>query len=288
MPGGITANRPHPAVAGYWLAAALWIGAILVGLIPAQGDAMNYYNHLEPAYAVTDYASGAGFYYAPPALALAIVVSWAGPQVFYAACVALGLIAVGWIGGKWAVALLFFPPVWWDITAGNVNTVIGACSIAMLARPGLVAIPLFTKVTPGIVGLWWVARREKPQIETAAIWVLGPAVATFVFYPDWWIRWVQALVSNGTAYIGPGYFTIPVPLLPRLALAVLLVVWGARKSRRWVLPAAACLAMPVMWWSVLAALAAIVRSEGWREGSVTVPWSRRPSAPAWETRSPGT
>ena len=249
---------PHPAVAGYIVASVLWVGAILVGLIPAQGDALNYYNHLDPPYAQHDYASGAGFYYAPPMLLLAKLVALAGPQVFYAVCVALGLAAVGWIGGKWAVALLFFPPVWWDISAGNVNTVIGACAVAMLARPGWIAVPLLTKVTPGIVGLWWVVRGEWTAVRTAGLVTGGVCVLSFVVAPSWWLLWAQALVSNGTGYIPP-IFAVPVPLLPRLGLAALLVVWGARRNRRWVLPAAACLSLPVLWWSGLAALAALLR-----------------------------
>ena len=251
-------TRPHPAIAGYGLASCLWVGAILIGVIPAQGDAMNYYNHLDPPYAVHDYASGAGFYYAPPMLLLAKLIALAGPQVFYAVCVALGLTAVGWIGGKWAVALLFFPPVWWDVTAGNVNTVIGACAVAMLARPGWILVPALTKVTPGVIGLWWIVRGEWGQVRRAVVVGLVVVVPSIVVTPDLWGLWIEALVSNGTGYIPP-IFAVPVPLLPRLALAVLLVVWGAQTDRRWVLPAAACLALPVLWWSGLAALSGGLR-----------------------------
>lgn len=87
-----------------------------------------------------------------------------------------------------------------------------------------------------------------------------------VIVPGWWVAWAQGLLSNGAGYTGPGYFTIPLPVVPRLAAAVLLVVWGARTGRPWVLPLAGCLALPVLWWTGLAMLAGMVRAPAaaWR------------------------
>jgi len=54
-----------------------------------------------------------------------------------------------------------------------------------------------------------------------------------------------------------GQPNLPLPLWLRLLAAAALVAWGALTDRRWTVPAAAVLALPVMWFSGLAILAAI-------------------------------
>jgi hypothetical protein len=253
--------KRDPLRDGFIVAAVLWVLAMAAGVISTGVDAQNFYDHLGDPYAVHDYAAGQGFYYAPPvALAMRVLMPL-GPHIFSAVIVALGFVALGWIGGRWAWLLLFFPPVWWDISSGNVNTVIGALSIAILARPGWIAVPLLTKVTPGVIALWWIVRREWAQAARAALVVGLICLVSLVIVPLWWRDWIVGLLSNGTGYVGPGYFTVPIPLIPRLAVATGLVVFGARTNRQWVLPVAACLALPVLWWSGLAALVGILRAK---------------------------
>ncbi|HEY6015015.1 MAG TPA: hypothetical protein VIU37_13460, partial [Candidatus Limnocylindrales bacterium] len=58
--------------------------------------------------------------------------------------------------------------------------------------------------------------------------------------------------------------SVPIPLVIRAIPAVAIVVWGARTDRRWTVPVAAALAMPVLWYdgfAVLAAIAAVNRPE---------------------------
>jgi hypothetical protein len=247
-----------PRKDGFIIAAAIWVGAIAGGLVPPGVDALNFYGHLDTPYRTVDYASGQGFYYAPPvALALRLLLPF-GPAVFGAVMTAIGLAALYWIGGRWAWALLFFPPVWWDVTAGNVNTLIGAASVAFLARPAWIAIPIFTKVTPGIIGLWWLVRGEWRPAARAAVVVGAIAGASILVVPDWWTAWIAGLISNGTGYV-PIIFAVPVPLLPRLLVAAVLVAVAGRTNRGWLLPVAACLALPVLWWSGFAILVALTR-----------------------------
>ena len=52
-------------------------------------------------------------------------------------------------------------------------------------------------------------------------------------------------------------FQIPIPLWIRLPAAAVLVVWGARTDRRWTVPVAATLALPVLWVSGFAICAAL-------------------------------
>ena len=55
---------------------------------------------------------------------------------------------------------------------------------------------------------------------------------------------------------------IAIPLLLRLPVAAAIVIWGALTDRKWTVPLAAALAMPVLWiaaFSVLAAVFAVDR-----------------------------
>jgi hypothetical protein len=62
----------------------------------------------------------------------------------------------------------------------------------------------------------------------------------------------------------PGHpYPVPIPLPIRTAAAAALVWWGARTDRPWVVPVAAVLALPIIWFHGLAVLAALVRL--WRE-----------------------
>ena len=78
--------------------------------------------------------------------------------------------------------------------------------------------------------------------------------------PAQWID-LELLVSLRRS---PDQPQIAIPLLPRLVAAALLVTWGARTDRRWTVPAAAALALPVLWFaglSILAAIPALSRPE---------------------------
>ena len=51
---------------------------------------------------------------------------------------------------------------------------------------------------------------------------------------------------------------MPVPLAVRLLLAVPLVVWGALTDRRWTVPVAAMLALPILWVNGLSMLVGVL------------------------------
>ncbi len=78
-----------------------------------------------------------------------------------------------------------------------------------------------------------------------------------------WQQWIdkELLVSLRQP---PNQPQIPIPLLVRLPAAAILVAWGGLTDRKWTVPLAAALAMPVLWiaaFSVLAALPALNRPE---------------------------
>jgi hypothetical protein len=69
-----------------------------------------------------------------------------------------------------------------------------------------------------------------------------------------WIRFLSTTPEGGSV----AQFQIPIPLLVRLPVAVILVAWGGLTDRRWTVPLAATLALPVLWVSGFAICAACV------------------------------
>jgi hypothetical protein len=114
-----------------------------------------------------------------------------------------------------------------------------------------------TKVTPGVGLLWFAVRREWRSLGIALGVTAGLLLVTAPLVP----AWLGSLAAN-QGYTGPGYFTVMVPLLPRLAAAALLVAWGARTDRAWVLPVAVTIAVPVLWFNALAGLVGAISRRG--------------------------
>ena len=78
---------------------------------------------------------------------------------------------------------------------------------------------------------------------------------SFVIAPDLWIRWFELLAAN-TGSTRPS--VLPIPVLPRLVAAALLVSVGAWRNRPAVVPVAAMLALPAIWVNALSMLVAVV------------------------------
>jgi hypothetical protein len=111
-------------------------------------------------------------------------------------------------------------------------------------------------VTPGIGLLWFAARREWRSLGVALGATLAVIAISFVVLPDAWRHWVDVLAAGATTDVTSG--SIPIPLLVRLPFAVVLLAWGARTDRRWVVPVTCFLALPVIWYGSLALLVGVV------------------------------
>jgi hypothetical protein len=57
---------------------------------------------------------------------------------------------------------------------------------------------------------------------------------------------------------------VPIPLPFRLLAAALLITWGARTDRAWVIPIAVAISVPFLWWNALAVMVACVPLVGWK------------------------
>jgi hypothetical protein len=89
------------------------------------------------------------------------------------------------------------------------------------------------------------------------------AALTAVVAPDLWPKWIAYVLDTGVSPdVGTAYW-VPLPLLVRMPAAALIVVWGARTDRRWTLPTAAMLALPVLWLVGLAMLTATFALSPW-------------------------
>lgn len=149
----------------------------------------------------------------------------------------------------WALLILFLP--WtYELFVGQVHLFIAAVIVLGFRYPALWAFAILTKVTPGIGLLWFLVRREwRPfgiALGTSAI----IALVSFVLSPTAWFDW-YAFLRGST---GSGEL-----LYPRIAAAGLIVIAGALTGRRWAVPIAVWLALPVVWIESWVILLAIIR-----------------------------
>lgn len=235
----------------------LWLGLTAIGLafliatiLPPNGyDAYAYWivDAQDPYARVGVDLEGedqGAFRYAPVmALPPFELLPW---PVFRYAWMALQLVALWYIARRWALALLVFTAVWLDLVYGNINILLAATVVAGFRHPWVWSFALVTKVTPGIGVLWFAVRREWRNLAlvVGAVAVLGlasvPLVGTEV-----WRDWVLVLGSSSGMPSPRG--TLPIPVLPRLVLAAVVVTWGALTDRKWTVAVAVTIAMPTLW-----------------------------------------
>lgn len=162
-----------------------------------------------------------------------------------------------WLGGRRSLSLLAVPPVALELYHGNVHLLIAAAIVLGFRYPAAWAVVLLTKVTPGIGLLWFAVRREWRPLATAIGVTLLLVALSLAVDGRLWLRWVSDSLFATAAGAPLNQFSIPIALWLRLPAAAAIVIWGARTSRPWTVPVAATLALPVLWPSGLAVLAAL-------------------------------
>ena len=245
---------------GLGVAGLLFAGYLFVVVAPQAGtvgfDAFPYWNvDLEHPYARVAGEFGA-FTYTPVAARLfapSILLSW---PAFWFAWTAILVATMAWLGWRRTLLVLAFPPVALELYHGNIHLLLAAAIGLGLRYPWTWAFVLLTKVTPGVGLLWFAVRREWRNLGialgvTAVIVAVSIAVDARL-----WREWiVDGLLPVAGGTVGQPH--IDVPLAIRLPAAAVLVAWGARSDRRWTVPAASALALPVLWIAGLSILAAI-------------------------------
>ena len=140
---------------------------------------------------------------------------------------------VGWM-------VFLFLPIW-ELSVGNVNMLLALAIVLGFRYPAAWAAVLLTKVTPGVGLLWFAVRREWRSFGVALAATGVIAAASFVLAPQQWEAWFGVLRANEARPVTDAFAA---QLPARIALAAVLVIWGARTDRRWTVPIAAALATP--------------------------------------------
>jgi hypothetical protein len=169
-----------------------------------------------------------------------------------------------WLGGRrrwlWVLA---FPPVALELYHGNIHLLMAAAIALGFRYPATWAFVLLAKVTPGIGLLWFLVRREWRNLAIALGATAAIVAVSLALDLRLWVDWIDKQVL-GSLQTAPTQPHLDIPLLLRLPATALLVVWGARTDRKWTVPLAAAIAMPVLWiaaFSVAAAALALDRPE---------------------------
>ena len=149
----------------------------------------------------------------------------------------------------WALLILFLP--WtYELFVGQVHLFFAAVIVLGFRWPALWAFNILTKVTPGVGLLWFLVRREWRSLALALGTTLAIVALSFVLNATAWFDWFALLRASA----GGGEL-----LIVRLAAAAVIVVAGALTDRRWTVPIAVWLALPVVWIESWVVLLAIIR-----------------------------
>ncbi len=235
---------------GIGAAAITWVSLTQTGGNPV--DAWCYWR-IDPA---NPYTTGdAQFVYTPVAAQLLTPFLSLPFATFVAIIRFVDLVALVALAGPATLFALFLPPVAAEINAANINFPMGLAILLAFRWPAFWAFPLLTKVTPGVGVLWFAVRREWRAFAIAVGFTGGLVAVSFLANPSLWVRYVEFLANDTPQVAG---WPFPYPLWLRLPLAVVLVAWGARTNRRWVVPAAALLALPRLYFQSPALLLAVL------------------------------
>jgi hypothetical protein len=253
-PGRIRAVRHGLSIAG-----VLEAGYLLLFVAPAVAtfgyDAYAYWSADPSAYGTIPIGALGFFGYAPPLAQLAVLfhaIPW-WVFDFVVTCVLFGTLA--WMARRWTLAWLVFPPVLIELYHGNIHLLLAAAIVLGFRHPWTWSFVLLSKVTPGVGLLWFAIRREWRALGIA-LGVTGLiAAVSWLADPAAWSAWLGVLAQGAPSDCGT--HCIAVPLFARLPVAVLIVVAGALTNRRWTVPLAAMVALPVLWLAGLSMLVGV-------------------------------
>jgi hypothetical protein len=268
----MTSNRERPSlplVLGVIVALVTWVLVIALsdptidvtepfsGKIVTGQDARSYYGlDLANLYeGRTNWNTIGAYPYSPAFAQLVYPLNLLPWPLFVAAWTALLLAAVFLLTGPrlFLVGLLLGAM---EIAGGNVSLLLTLAIVAGFRYPWTWAFVLLTKITPGIGLLWFALRREWRPLAIA----LGATAAfvgvSWLLMPGAWRDWIALLVANQGK--GGTWAAVPVPLWIRGPIGVVLLVWGAPRNQRWVVPIAAMLALPALWYGSLSMVLGVI------------------------------
>jgi Glycosyltransferase family 87 len=227
-----------------------------------QHDARAYWaSDLSDLYARGQVGGEDAYLYSPAFAQLFAPLTLLPWGVFAAMWAALNLGALVWMTGPAiAAVLLLIPgsPVVDEVGTGNIHLLLAAAIVLAFRYPAAWAFPLLTKVTPGIGLLWLAGARQWRAMAIAVGATALISLVSFALTPGLWADWLAVLTENAQRHVPDYAAIIPGSVLLRTAIAAVLAVIGGALGWRFMVPAAATLALPVPWSSGLSVLVAIV------------------------------
>lgn len=278
------AASARPALPSIWIGAfvtvaGIFIAARLLGIHPWATPMYDMWAYWSTRFGL-DYSNAVpgqtGAYIYSPAFAHIVAPLVALPwTVFAAAWTALLGFVMWWLGGRWALPLALIPPVALSLAIGQIDVLIAAAVVIGFRWPAAWALPILTKVTPGIGLLWFAARREWRALWMALGATAVVASVSMIIDPAAWLGWL-AMIGRLDFPSSPVLTYLPVPIWIRLPLVAALIVWGARTDRRWVMPLGACLALPTVFLNSPAVLLGILPLLALGARTPAAAWLRSP------------
>ncbi len=228
----------------------------LVYRVPGPGFDFYAYWAVDPndPYRIAD---GLGaFHYAPPVIWLAEPFRLVPFDVGYVIWTALMAGLLIWMTRSWALAWCAFPPVAAEFFHGNIDLLLAAALVAGFRAPAAWVLLPITKITTGINLIWPLLRRDGRAVAIVAVTALIVVGASLAIQGvDLWRAWIDHLqVRLGRPEAGGAL--IDISLWLRLPIALAVMAWASLSGRRWLVPVAVVLAMPLLWFHALSALVA--------------------------------
>jgi hypothetical protein len=254
------------------------------GWVTAQ-DARSYYGlDLSNLYAGrTDWNTIGAYPYSPAFAQLVWPLNLLPWPLFVAAWTLILLATVFGLTGP-RLFLLGLVVAAMEIAGGNISLLLTAAIVLGFRWPAMWAFVLLTKITPGIGLLWFALRREWRSLAIALGATAAVVAVSYVLMPGAWRDWIELLIANQGK--GGTWAAIPIPLIVRGPIGVALLVWGAPRNQRWVVPVAAMLALPALWYGSLTMLLGVIplttpdeRRRGWARVSAFVRREPRAAEP---------
>lgn len=252
-----------------------WAGLNLEGIY--FRDALAYWRpELDDLYGGRQVGVMSTYLYSP-AFAQAIwplgLLPW---EAFAALWSALNLGVLVWMAGPYLGAILFWVPgpVADEISTGNIHLLLGAAIVVGFRWPAAWAFALLTKITPGIGLLWFAGARRWRALLVALGVTAAISVVSFAAAPSAWFEWVDTLQRSSEVSVTGDVAVIPGPLWLRVAVAGVIALVGGVLGRRWLVPVAAAIALPVPWSSGMSlVVASLALTREWWEAWLGRRWA---------------
>ncbi len=119
---------------------------------------------------------------------------------------------------------------------GNVEWGLALMVVLGMRRPPVWLLAAFTKVTPFLGFGWFVLLRDWRAVAQTALVGGALAAVSALVLPGEWVTWAHMLVAFSGQAGWAGVLVPPVPLAPRVVVAVALLAWGALRRQPLVLP----------------------------------------------------